>query len=130
MKKALWMLMLLAFATIALAGTYTVTTNAAQDTRLERHRVRSNKATCASVSLPVGCTQAQARNINPDANIYSNVEDLIDRMVVKNFTDGLKNDDTRDDAAQFCVWFKAASAAQQNNACALAGLPNGCEICP
>lgn len=129
MKKLLAILAVLLVATIALAGSYTITTNTAQDTRLERQRIRLNKTTCQSYGLSSDCTQAQCRAKAPGCDIYSDVADLISRLIVKPYTDGLKNTDTSDDQAQFCTWFTAATNAQKNSACALAGLPNGCELC-
>lgn len=128
MKKLLPLALLLV-AALANAGSYTITTTTAQDTRLERQRVRMNKATCASANLPASCTQAQARNVIPGVNVYSSVQDLIDRYILAGFLQGLQSSDASDDHDQFCSWFKSATTAQQNSACALAGLPNGCEIC-
>jgi len=128
MKKALTLGLFL-LAAVAAAGTYTITTSTAQDTRLERHRVRVNKATCTAAGLPANCTQAQARVTNPGVNIYSSVQDMIDRLVLQDFLNALRLADTADDSTQFCAWFNAASTANKNSACALAGLPNGCELC-
>ena len=129
MKKYLALAILLV-AAVASAGSYTLTTNTAQDNRLEKQRIRLNKATCVAAQLPANCTQAQARQRTPGVEIYSDVADLLNRKVVRDYTDALRANDTSDDQAQFCTWFKAATTAQQNSACALAGLPNGCEICP
>jgi len=129
-QKRLLALVALLAATVVYAGSYTISTTTAQDGRLERHRLRTNKATCASAALPADCTQAQARKVILGVNIYADVADMIDRLILKGFLDGLKAQDTSDDAQQFCTWFRAATVAQQNSACALAGLPNGCEICP
>jgi len=130
MKRISMVLAFLSLAALALAGTYTITTNTSQDNRSERDRVRRNKATCGALSLPANCTQAQARAKDSAVNIYSDVSDLYNRKVIKDYTDALKQADTSDDEAQFCIWFKAATPTQQNSACALASLPNGCEICP
>ena len=130
MKKTLALVALLLVAALAQAGSYTVTTTSPQDNRLEKQRVRLNKATCAGVGLPGTCTQAQARAKNPGVDVYSDVADMLNRKVIKDYTDALKQADTSDDEQQFCAWFKAATVAQQNSACALASLPNGCEICP
>lgn len=127
MKKLALGLVLI--AATALAGSYTLNTTTAQDNRLERQRLRLNKATCAAAQLPPTCTQAQARQRTPGVDVYSSVADMLDRKVLAEYLAGLKNADTADDAQQFCAWFKAATVAQQNSACALAGLPNGCEIC-
>lgn len=129
MKKLVSLAVLLAAAAVY-AGTYSVTTNTAQDNRLERQRLRLNRTACRLVNLPDACTQAQCRNLNPQCDIFSDITDLLTRYVVKNYTDSLKQVDTSDDQQQFCAWFAAATVAQRNSACALAGLPNGCEICP
>jgi len=126
MKKYLVLAVLLAAAT-AFAGTYTITTNTAQDNRLERHRVRVNKATCESVGLPANCTQAQARNVTPGTNVYSTAADMVDRLIVGGFLNGLKAVDTSDDAVQAAAAWVAMNDTQKNAVCALLGLPNGCE---
>lgn len=126
MKKILTLVVLL-IAALASAGSYSVTTNAAQDARLERHRNRVNKATCEAAGRQAGCTQAQARAMNPGAEIYSDVQDMIQRLIIKGFTDGLKSQDTSDDAAQAAAAWAAKSDADKNAVCALLGLPAGCE---
>lgn len=128
MKRLLTLAVLLA-AAVAYAGTYTLTTTTAQDSRLERERLRVNKATCAAAQLPPDCTQAQARKTTPGVEVYSDVSDMLNRMLLRDFLQSLKNADTSDDQAQFCAWFAGATTAQRNQACALAGLPNGCEAC-
>ena len=127
MKKILVLAALLAAAT-AYAGTYSVTTTAAQDTRLERQRVRLNRATCAqSGSLPATCTQAQARIANPSAKVFTTVADLLDRGVVQDYAIELKQADTSDDAAQALAAWTAMNDTQKNAVCTLLGLPAGCE---
>jgi hypothetical protein len=126
MKKIIPIALLL-IATVAYAGSYAITTTASQDARLERQRVRLNKATCQSVQLAEGCTQAQARAKNPNANIYTTITDLIDRQILKGYLDGLRSVDTRDDAVQAAAAWVAMTDAQKNAVCALLGLPNGCE---
>lgn len=129
MKKTLVLIALLAAAT-AYAGTYTINTNAANDSRLARHLARVNKATCASVNLPANCTQAQARNVVADIDVYSSVQDMVDRLIVGGFLKGLKAADTSDDAAQARSAWMAKTDAEKNAVCALLGLPNGCEAWP
>jgi hypothetical protein len=127
MKKILVIAVLLSAAT-AFAGTYTITTTAAQDTRLERQRVRLNRSTCAqSGSLPANCTQAQARIANPAAKIFTSIADLIDRGVVQDYVVTLKQADTSDDAAQAAAAWVAMNDTQKNAVCSLLGLPAGCE---
>lgn len=130
MKKILAVLAVLAAAT-AFAGTYSVTTTTAQDNRLEKQRVRLNTASCAAANLPSSCTQAQCRNVVAGCDIYSNVQDLIDRNIVTNYANSLKTNDTRDDQTQFCTFWNAPTTtlAQRNAICAASALPNGCELC-
>lgn len=128
MKKILGFAVLL-IASVVFAGTYSVTTNAKQDERMEKERTRINKAECKAAQLPNSCTQAQCRAVNPNCNIFSDVADLIDRKVVKDYADGLKQKDTADDQVQFCEYWTTATVAQRNATCATAGLPNGCELC-
>jgi azurin len=118
-------------ASLVWAGTYSVTTTAAQDNRLEKQRVRLNKDSCRAVNLPDACTQAQCRNVNANCNIYSDVADLIDREVVKKYSDSLKTNDTRDDQTQFFAFWNnpATTVGQRNTVCSTSGLPNGCELC-
>ena len=59
MKKLILALTL--FALPALAGTYTITTNAGQDAKLDKARLRANAQACAYYGLPKTCTQTQAR---------------------------------------------------------------------
>lgn len=61
MKKLILALCLLALP--AFAGTYTLTTNAAADTKLEKARLRANAQTCTYYGLPKTCSQTQAREI-------------------------------------------------------------------
>jgi len=129
MKKLLTLAVLLV-AAVATAGTYSVTTNTANDNRLTRHLARVNKATCASVNLPADCTQAQARDVVAGIDVYSNVQDMVDRLIVGGFLRGLRAADTVDDAAQAQAAWMAKNDAEKNAVCALLGLPNGCEAWP
>lgn len=45
----------------AFAGSYTITTSAAQDAKLDKARLRANAATCTYYGLPKTCSQTQAR---------------------------------------------------------------------
>jgi hypothetical protein len=112
------------------AGTYTITTTAAQDARLERQRIRVNTATCASVALPANCTQAQARDVTPGLDVYSSIGDMLDRQTIKGLIAWLKEIDTRDDAEQAKALWAAMTDTQKNAVCASLGLPNGCEAWP
>ena len=128
--KKLFTLGFLLIAAVVSAGSYTINTSAANDTRLARHLARVNKATCASVGLPADCTQAQARNVQPGLDVYSNVQDMVDRLIVGGFLKGLKAADTSDDAEQAKALWDAKTDAQKNAVCAAIGLPSGCEAWP
>lgn len=130
MKRSLFVLAVLLSASSVFAGSYTSTTTAAQDTRLERARVRMNKATCGALTLPAACTQAQARAKDSAANIYSDVSDYLDRFVLRQHLDGLKAADTSDDATQALAAWTAMNDTQKNAVCTLLGLPSGCEAYP
>jgi hypothetical protein len=123
-------ILLLLLPALAFAGTYTLTTTAAQDTRLERQRVRINKQTCERLGLPGTCTQAQARNVEAGVDIYSSVQDFLDRNVLKSYLAGLKNADTADDAQQAAALWVLKTDAEKNAVCAAIGLPAGCEAWP
>jgi hypothetical protein len=129
MRKLIALILFLAAAVVS-AGTYTLTTAAAQDTRLERQRVRINKQTCERLGLPGTCTQAQARNVEAGVDIYSSVQDFLDRNVLKSYLAGLKNADTADDAAQAAALWVLKTDAEKNAVCALIGLPANCEAWP
>jgi hypothetical protein len=120
-------LVILSAASVASAGTYTVNTNASQDTRLARQLNRLNKATCASVGLPANCTQAEARAKQPSLDVYASVTDMLDRAIVGGYLSGLKSADTQEDAVQAAAAWVAMNDTQKNAVCALLGLPNGCE---
>jgi hypothetical protein len=129
MRKLIAVLTLLSLASWAWAGTYQITTMAAQDARLSRHVTRLNKATCTSLGLPASCTQAKARQVDPEAVVYAGVEDYLQRAVVRAHLVDLRERDRADDQAEWCAWWRGASAEAQASACAQAGLPSGCELC-
>jgi hypothetical protein len=130
MKRFSIVCSILLTAGLVSAGTYSITTSTVQDNRLERARVRTNKATCGALSLPASCTQAQARAKDSSANIYSSVSDFLDRYVIKNYTDGLKVADTVDDLNQAQAAWIAASDSGKNAICQSFGLPSSCELWP
>ena len=132
MRKLLLAIIALSLPALASAGTCNLTTSAGQDTRLERDRVRKNKQTCASVSLPPSCTQAQARAVNPALDIYSDACDMIDRRLIREYVQGLQGTDTGEDQPALCNWWNAGTTTQvQRNAdCQKVGLPNGCDLFP
>lgn len=139
MKRLILALALLT-ALPALAGSYTVTTNAKQDTRLERWRVRLNRTTCQYYSLPGSCTQTQARKAFcvragfgeitscDGANqvvVYADIQTMLNDQISTLF-DGWKAQLASDDAAALAAAQAAASQAQKDQACAALGLAAGC----
>lgn len=134
-------LALLLLSAPAFAATLTLTTTAAQDTKLERTRVRFNKETCASVALPAACSQAEARTayclqtVNnavtncPGAgklDVYADVAAFLQGVVVKLVADTWGPSNDAADAAAFQAALAAATTAQKNGVCAALGLANGC----
>lgn len=130
MKRILYVCAVLLIPALAMAGSYTISTTAGQDARLERARVRANKATCGRLTLPTTCTQAQARAKDSAADIYSDVLDYLTRSVIRDHLATLKTVDTSDDAEQALAAWTAKSDADKNAVCAILGLPNGCEAWP
>lgn len=150
MKRLLLLLTLLALP--AFAGTYSITTSASQDAKLDKARVRANRATCQYYSLPGSCTQTQAREqfckranfggqpvegggttplvSNCDGatqvDVYTTVQKFLDGEIVRLVRDeyGPKND--AENKAAFDTAKAAATQAQKDQACAALGLPAGC----
>ena len=98
--------------------------------RLTRNMNRLNKQACANVGLPAGCTQAQAREANPEAVIYRDLSDYIERGIVQGYADQLKATDQDDDWRQAAQAWAAKTAAEKDAVCAAFSLPNGCEVFP
>lgn len=119
--KALPVIALVLIAGTVEAGTYTVTTTTQQDTRLDRARLQINAATCGSVGLPDNCSQPQARAIDPNASIYSDVGDFINRYMLRNAAQDLQDQQNHQDLSAFCSAFAAASTAARANACSAVG---------
>jgi hypothetical protein len=132
MRRLFLALIALSLPAMAVAGTCNLTTSAGQDTRLERDRLRKNKQACASVGLVATCTQAQARALNPALDIYSDVCDMVDRKLIREYVQGLQGTDTGEDQPALCAWWNAPTTtqAQRNADCAKAGLANGCDMFP
>lgn len=139
MKRLLLALTLLALP--AMAGSYTVTTTTAQDTKLTRAMARQNKITCAQYGLPASCTQPQARKAYCERNgfggiatcagantvdIYADVQSYWQRETVRLVLDKLAADLEADDKVAFEAAKAAATKAQKDAACAALGLPARC----
>lgn len=144
MKKLLILALLLS-ALPVFAGSYTLTTTAAQDTRLTRVVARTNAATCRYYGLPVGCTQPQARrafcraaNLGDIAtcagatqvDIYADVATFLQREVVRLVNETYAPQDAADDATAAKAAFEAMTVAQRNAHCASLGLAAGCTPYP
>ena len=137
MKK---LLVLLLLAAPVYAGTLTITTTAAQDARIERARVKANRATCLAVGLAEGCTQAQARAAfcapgsapctvdgvgSATIRVFANANDFAER-IIRDYVFSLKQAQDAEDLETFAAWRKTATTEQKNAVCAAAGLPAGC----
>lgn len=125
----------------AFAGSYTLTTTAAQDAILTRTVARTNAATCLYYGLSVDCTQAQARkafcraaSLGDVANcdgatqvdIYADVPTFLQREVVRLVKETYGPRAQADDAAAAKAAFEAMTVAQKNAQCAALGLAAGC----
>lgn len=127
MRKSLLFLAVLALLVgDALAGTYNFTTTAAQDAKLERGRLAFNKATCNRVGLPDDCTQAQARAIDPSADVPTTIEGFV-TVSMKRVLNDLTSQQQQEDLAQFEAAWVLANTATKNGICSALGLPNGCK---
>lgn len=116
----------LAAAPFAFAGSYNFTTTAAQDLRLERGRLAFNKASCNRVGLPDDCTQAQARAIDPNADVPATIEAFVTvsmRRVLNDLTSQQQNEDLQAFEAAWVL----ANTATKNGICSALGLANGCK---
>jgi hypothetical protein len=130
--KKLFALAVLLVASAAFATDYTVSTSTArQDQILNQHRVILNSETCASVSLPANCTQAQARAKNPGLNVYTTVQDYIQRYHGPTILASAKAGIAASEAQALCRWWNGATTtrAQQDAICTAIGLSAGCEVC-
>ena len=132
MKRLLAFLSVLAFAAVAYATDYVVsTTTARQDQILNQHRVILNTDTCTSARLPASCTQAQARAVNPGANVYTTVADYITRHHGPKILAEAKADIAAHEAQALCRWWNGATTTRtaQDGVCTQVGLAAGCELC-
>jgi len=136
MRKLLFIVLLAALPVAARAqdcssGTpCSVSGNASQVATFTRARTLKNTATCASVGLSANCTQTQARALNPNLNIYTDNQDYLVRSVVANAFQDLSTQVTVNDAAAFCVGFKAANQTTKDSICTATGQSAGCAPCP
>lgn len=151
MKKLLLLLTLLALP--AFAGTYSITTNASQDTKLDKARLRANKATCQYYGLPGSCTQTQAREIfckranfggqpiagggttslvsNCDGanqvDVYTTVQKFLDGEIVRLVRDEYGPKNGAEDKATARVNWATLTQVQRDAFCTSLGLSAGCE---
>jgi len=127
----------LALASWASAGTYTVTTTAAQDTLLVSAIPFINSYNCQRVGLAVSCTTAQLQARNPRLHIYTadTTATGVQQLLQDNLTDSSIGGGVIADAIALMrnnqhVTFEAALAAatqaQRDSACTAIGLASGC----
>ena len=150
-KKLILALALLALP--AFAGTYSITTSASQDAKLDKARLRHNREICKYYGLPGTCTQTQAREqfcrranfggqpiggggTTPlvsdcagatQVDVYTTVQKFLDGEVVRLVRDeyGPKND-ADDKAAARAAW-PTLTQAQRDAVCSSLGLSAGCD---
>jgi hypothetical protein len=133
MKRSLYaVLAVFALASLAWATDYTISTGTArQDQILNQHRVILNTDTCSAARLPANCTQAQARAVNPGANVYTTVADYIQRYHGPKILAEAKADIAAHEAEALCRWWNNSTTtrAAQDGVCTAIGLTAGCELC-
>lgn len=134
--------------------TYSISANANQVTRLTRALLVNDALACFRAGQAATCTQAQACTPSTlgcaggasctaaqaracGQRIYPNTqpgrEEFLTFALVARDVSDLLNNAVSFDQTQFCVAFKAASNAAQNNACTAIGytpVSGQCEICP
>lgn len=136
MKRFLTLALLL-LAAPAWAASYTLNTNAAQETRITRARTASNAAACSLVALPASCTQAQAdaavaaaaalvppRTL-PSVAVYATNGPYLLSILAAEFV-RIKSTQDAVDRVSFDAAKDAATAAQKDAACVALGLAAGC----
>lgn len=144
MKRLIIIAALLALP--AYGATWSVTTNANQETRFNRDRLERNAQTCMSLGLATSCTLGQARaaycakpgsssptppcTVNGVSSttivVMSDVGQYLDWFVVDSYWRDLKVRQDEEDRRTFAAWLTTASAAQKDAVCAAAGLSAGC----
>jgi hypothetical protein len=128
--RSILVAVLLALASMADAGSYTLTTTAAQDTRLERARLVYNAAECARVNLPATCTQAQAdsaalaQGVVPAPDVPSTTAAFVRSLLVADVKELTAKQDDED--RNVCTAIASAPGANWGEACKLLGLAPGC----
>lgn len=136
MRKILFLISVLFGASVASAqdcstGTpCSVAGNATQVLIFTQARLIVNAGVCAAASLPANCTQAQARAVNPDANVYSDNQDFLTRFVIAPKFVELREAVRRSGNDQFCTAWSFLSVANKNTICTNKGFETGCELCP
>ena len=151
MKRLVLLLTLAALP--ALAGSYTITTSASQDAKLDKARLRHNREICKYYGLPGTCTQTQAREqfcrranfggqpiagggTTPlvsdcagatQVDVYTTVQKFLDGEIVRLIRDeyGPKNDQA-DKASAREAWPTLAQA-QRDAVCSSLGLSANCD---
>ena len=151
MKRLVLLLTLAALP--ALAGSYTITTSASQDAKLDKARLRHNRTICQYYGLPGTCTQTQAREqfckranfggqpiggggTTPlvsdcagatQVDVYTTVQKFLDGEIVRLIRDeyGPKNDQA-DKASAREAW-PTLTQAQRDAVCSSLGLSANCD---
>ena len=126
--RSLICLVLIALASTVSAGSIrpaAVVTSADEDTALKSFIKRANKATCASVGLAAGCTDAAVKLKNPTLVIYTEnaagYQDYLTVIVASTIHDHAAQEIARKAAADVAGAYKAASPAVQAQVDALLG---------
>lgn len=124
---------LISFVLIALASTAgagsirpaAVVTTADEDVALKGFIKRANKATCASVGLAAGCTDAAVKLKNPALTIFAETaagyQDYLTVIVASTIHDHAAQEIARRAAQDVAGAYKAASPAVQAQVDALLG---------
>lgn len=141
MRRLSFLLLFLA-PSLLLAGSYTITTTAAQDTKLERTRVDANANVCTALGLTAGCTQAQActragissscttaQARQARVHLPATIQEFLETAIFYAVLDVLAKE-AQEDSVAACTAFKALSQASKDSVCSSLGRPAGCTICP
>lgn len=147
MKRLLVLTLFLALVAILAPGqaaqadvTISATFTDGQAARIDRARVRINRATCAYFGLPANCNTTQARtvfcqraNLTGSACegatqfiIYGTVELFAKRELLRLTSEQYAAEEVADDAAAAKAAFDGKTQAQKDAICASLGLAAGC----
>jgi hypothetical protein len=126
--RSLIVVLLIALASTVSAGSIrpaAVVTTADEDVALRGFVKRANAATCASVGLAKGCTDAEAKAKNPALTIFAvtaaGYQDYLTVLVASTIHDHAAQEIARKAAADVAGAYKAATPAIQAQVDALLG---------